>query len=312
MRSDAAHCHEGFFHESAFYGSDDEFLALAVPFLEDGLRAGEPTLVACTAENAALLRGALGRDESVTFLQGSGQYSRPADAIARYRDIFQTHATAGAEQIRVIGEVPHAPWNWWARYEAAVNQAFAEFPLWGVCPYDTRTTPADVLADVVRTHPHIATVSGRHANPGFRPGFPASPPCPDVLQRGPALVELINASPAAVRRAVSMAIGATRLSEDAAHDIVYAASELVTNGLNHGEIPVTFRLWADESRVVVTVTDHGPGPADPIAGLMPTAVTESAGLGLWLLHRTCDYVSMNRDEHGFTVQAAIGGPLVTG
>src|SRR5690349_7058792 len=50
----------GFFHETAFYGSDDDFLAHAVPFLEDGLRAGEPSVVACTESNASLLRAALG------------------------------------------------------------------------------------------------------------------------------------------------------------------------------------------------------------------------------------------------------------
>lgn len=316
MRSGAARGHEGFFHESAFYDSDDEFLALVVPFVEGGLRAGEPTLVACSAENTALLQGALGHDRAITFLPAADQYARPVDTIAQYRQILTEHMAAGASQVRAIGDVPHpgagVPWNWWARYEAAANEAYAEFPLWGLCPYDTRTTPADVLADVVRTHPHTATASGHRANPGFRPGFPDGTPLPDVLQRGPALVELVNASPAAVRRAVGVAIGATRLNGTAAHDVVYAASELVTNGLNHGVTPVAFRLWADESRVVVTVTDQGTGPADPCAGLMPTTVTDSAGLGLWLLHRTCDYVSMGHDSHGFTVRAVVGGPLITG
>ncbi|GAB2809074.1 sensor histidine kinase [Lentzea nigeriaca] len=302
----------GFYHETAFYDSDDDFLAIAVPFVEGGLRAGQPTLIACAEKNTTLLRDALGDDGAVTYLPGADQYARPADAIASYRDIFGGLAQGGATEIRTVGDVPHpgfgVPWDWWGRYEHAVNQAFAEFPLWGLCPYDTRITPADVLADVARTHEYVATTAGDHLpNPDFGNGPPLSRPVPDVLEQGPPLVFLVDPTPAAVREAVNASISGIRLSEDDAHDVVYAASEIVTNGLSHGVGPVRFRLWADGSRVVVTATDQGSGPADPMAGLMPTTATRSAGLGLWILHRTCDYVSMGRDEDGFTVRVSVGG-----
>ncbi|SMC54933.1 sensor histidine kinase [Lentzea albidocapillata] len=301
----------GFFHETAFYGTDDDFLAHAVPFLEDGLRAGEPSVVACSEQNTELLRGTLGRT-GVIFRPGTGQYSRPSEAIANYLDLFREYTAGGAQQMRVIGQVPHpgtgARWDWWARYEAAVNQAYAEFPVWGLCPYDTRTTPADVLADVVSTHPNIATAPGTHeANPGYRAGLASSPPLPDVLEEGVPLVELVDPAAGTVREAVGNAIDGMDLDEEAAHDAVYAASEIVTNGLTHGVAPVRFRLWADGARVVLAVTDHGPGPSDPTAGLVPTTETRSAGLGLWILHRTCDYVSMGRDADGFTVRVSVGG-----
>ncbi|MET9229169.1 sensor histidine kinase [Lentzea sp. NPDC003310] len=301
----------GFFHETAFYGTDDDFLAHAVPFLEDGLRAGEPSVVACTEYNTALLRGALGRS-TVLYRPGADQYSRPCDAIATYRDLFREHTDDGARQMRVVGDVPHpgtgASWDWWARYEAAVNQAYAEFPVWGLCPYDTRTTPAEVLADVVRTHPNIAAAPGTHeVNPGYREGLAGSPQLPDELEEKPPLVDLVAPTASAVREAVGAAISGLELSEDAAHDAVYAASEVVTNGLTHGVAPVRFRLWAHGSRVVVAVSDRGPGPTDPLAGLVPTTETRSAGLGLWILHRTCDYVSMGRDADGFTVRVSVGG-----
>ncbi|MFI6095830.1 anti-sigma factor RsbA family regulatory protein [Lentzea sp. NPDC051213] len=302
----------GFQHEAAFYGSDDDFLAYVVPFVEGGLRAGEPTLVACTAQNTALLRGALSRTDAVMYLPGSDQYARPADAITQYRDLFHEHTAAGTRQMRVVGQVPHpgtgSPWDWWARYEAAANRAFAEFPAWALCPYDIRTTPADVLTDVVRTHPHIASTVGTHdANPAFHEGVLSTTPTPDLLEQGPALIELVDPTAGAVRAAVNAAISTTRLTEDSAHDVIYAASEIVTNGLTHGVAPVRFRLWADETRVVVSVTDRGSGPSDPLAGLMPTTETRSAGLGLWVLHRTCDYVSMARDDEGFTIRVSVGG-----
>lgn len=302
----------GFHHETAFYDSDDDFLAIAVPFVEGGLREGQPTLVACAQKNTALLRDALGRDDAVTYLQGADQYARPADAIASYRDIYGKHAQQGATRIRTVGDVPHpgfgVPWDWWGRYENAANQAFAEFPLWGLCPYDTRITPPEVLADVETVHEYIATASGEHLpNPGFGTADRLSKPVPDALERGAPLVSLVDPTPAAVREAVGAAISGVRLTEDNSHDVVYAASEIVTNGLSHGAAPVRFRLWADDSRVVVTATDQGSGPSDPMAGLMPTTATRSAGLGLWILHRTCDYVSMGCDEDGFTVRVSVGG-----
>ena len=47
MRSGAAAGHPGYFHETAFYGSDDEFVDIVAPFVRDGIAAGEPTVVAC-------------------------------------------------------------------------------------------------------------------------------------------------------------------------------------------------------------------------------------------------------------------------
>ncbi|WP_218134007.1 sensor histidine kinase [Lentzea fradiae] len=300
----------GFFHETAFYGSDDDFLALVVPFLEDGLRAGEAVVAACAERNTGLLRGALGRD--ITYLPGADQYSRPSESIATYRALFAEGTEGGARGMRVVGDVPHpgmgASWDWWARYEAAVNRAYAEFPVWGLCPYDTRTTPAEVLDDVVRTHPNIAAAPGRHeANPGFREGPARARQVADPLEQGPPLVDLVDVTARAARDAVSAAVAGTALSEDGVLDVVYAASEMVSNGLTHGVAPVRFRVWADSSRVVVAVTDQGPGPADPVVGLMPTTDTRTAGLGLWILHRTCDYVSMGRDADGFTVRASVAG-----
>jgi anti-sigma regulatory factor (Ser/Thr protein kinase) len=322
MRSGAARGHEGYFHETAFYGSDEEFVSLVAPFVLEGVAAGEPTLVACGEINEKLLRGALGHAAAgITYVPADDQYARPTSAIKRYREVFADLTASGARQIRVIGDVPHpgvgVPWDSWARYEAVVNHAFEDFPLWGLCPYDTRTTPAAVLADVARTHPRITTADGHHlVNTRFlepsgflttRPGPP-----PDVLEARSPLVELLNPEPVEVRRVVREAVAGTTLTEDEAEDLVFAASEAVTNGLSHGRPPVRFRLWADRRHVVLTVTDQGSGPTDPSVGLLPTTRTATAGLGLWLTYQTCSYVTLARDDEGFTVRVVAGPPLLAG
>lgn len=166
MRSGAAAGHRGYFHEAAFYGSDDEFLAIVLPFLAGGIEAGEPTAVALDERKAELIRAAMGDTASISFLEEPARDARPTRFIREYRELAAAHVAEGARQVRIVGELPlpgmSLSWEWWARYEAAINHAFDEFPLWGVCSYDTRLAPAEVLADVARTHPHVATADGQH------------------------------------------------------------------------------------------------------------------------------------------------------
>jgi len=155
MPSGAPTDRPGYLHEAVLYDSDEEFLGVVVPFLQEGVAAGEPCLVALRASTTSLVREAVADTTGLTFLDD--RYDRPASVIRSNRDLFAAHVADGASLIRVASEVPHpgvgAPWDGWARYEAAINRAYAEFPLWGLCAYDTRITPGSVLDDVARTHP---------------------------------------------------------------------------------------------------------------------------------------------------------------
>ncbi|MEV8440371.1 sensor histidine kinase [Actinosynnema sp. NPDC051121] len=309
MRTGAANGHVGYFHETAFYGSDDDYRSVVVPFVDEGVSACEPVLVACRAENERLIRDAVADPSGVVFLPGGDQYDRPTEAILGYRKLFAEYA--GAAQIRVLGDVPHpgvgVAWDWWSRYEAAVNEVFAEYPLWGLCPYDLRTTPARVLADVFRTHPRVAGTDGSHLpNPRYRSAWALPSAVPTAFEAGRPLVELTDPTPAEARRAVTTACSGVRLTRDEVDDIVYAASEAVTNAHAHGRPPVRLRAWAGPSHVQVAVTDRGDGPSSPLAGLVPTDRSATAGVGLWLTHRTCRDVTMSRDAEGYTIRLTAG------
>ncbi|WP_433277543.1 anti-sigma factor RsbA family regulatory protein [Pseudonocardia xinjiangensis] len=313
MRTGAPAGHQGYFHEAAFYNTDEEFLAIAIPFLEQGVAAGEPAVVGVGGGTAELLRAALTGIPGVVFLDDrEGRRTRPANTIATNRQFLADRLTDGAQQIRVLGEVPHpglgAPWDWWARYEATINHAFAPFPAWGLCPYDTRLISDDVAADVVRTHPHLATVDGRHVpNPRYQEpaDFLAQRPAGDVdplEATTPPVVDLLDPTPAAARNAARAVGDATVLDEIEVDDTVLAVSEAVTNALAHGRPPVRLRLWSAPERVVASISDAGPGPSDPFAGLLPTRGTTSAGLGLWMIHRVCTHVTMGTTDRGFTIR----------
>lgn len=318
MRTGAACGHRGYYHETAFYRSDDELRAIVVPFALDGLAAGEPTVLAFGPHNTDVVGRALGDRPGLTVLIADLQYARPAVTIRTYRELFATLVAEGATQIRVVGDVPHpgtgASWDAWVRYEAIVNEAFDEFPIWGLCPYDLRVTPDDVIADVVRTHPHIATVDGgHHRNDRFEEphGFLRSRPQPgtDPVELTPADETLVDPSPTAVRRAAQAAARSAGLATDDAEGLVLSLSELAANAARHGRPPVTARLWGAPGRVTATITDTGPGPADPAVGLLPTrGELGLGGRGLWIAHQLCRDVALRRDDDGFTVRLTAGAP----
>jgi anti-sigma regulatory factor (Ser/Thr protein kinase) len=312
MRSGAAAGHSGFFHQTAFYGSDDEFVAVVVPYVLEGSDAGDQVIAAFAPTNQDLLRRALPRTANVTFIDGGAHYARPATAIRDYRRMIADFVAAGAAQVRVTGDVPHpgmgVPWDWWARYEAAVNVVFANLPMWGLCPYDTRTTPPEVLTHVRRMHPHIATHGGDVANPDFTlDAVPVRAWSDPIEQTAPVLV-LVDPLPSTARAAVTVAGRLTGLSDDDTSGLTLAISEVLSNGIVHGRGPTRMRMWTAPDRIVVTVTDQGAGPADPNIGLTPL-IPASAGLGgqgLWLAHQLCSYMTMQHDAMGFTVRMVAG------
>jgi anti-sigma regulatory factor (Ser/Thr protein kinase) len=322
MRTGPAAGRAGYFHEAVYYGAEEELLAVVVPFLRGGLAADEPTVVTLGERNAQLVRAALPPAEAaaVIFHPGGDMYAKPASAIRSYRTLLAAHTAAGAHQIRIIGELP-APelgvtWDWWARYESAINHAYDEFPLWSMCAYDTRTTPAGVLADVARTHPHVAVPDGRHVpcDDYVEPTRflrRAAPVAPDPLQRTAPAVELAEPSPADARVVVARLNETAEgeiLPTDKLADLQIAVTETVTNSLRHGKSPIVVRCWAGPDRLVVTVTDQGEGPEDPFAGLQAAAHAPLGGLGLWLTHQLCDHVALQRDGDGFTVRMISGNP----
>jgi anti-sigma regulatory factor (Ser/Thr protein kinase) len=214
-----------------------------------------------------------------------------------------------------VGEVPHpgtgVPWEAWRRYEAVANHAFRDYPMWGLCPYDTRITPTDVLADAVRTHPFVATADGHHhLNDGYEEpdvllGRSPVPP-PDVLEARPPAVTLIGPTAAEARHVVADLALRSFLGAEDIENLVVGVSETVANAVLYGRPPVQVKMWAVPDRLLVTVTDQGPGPQDPFVGLLPGRSSEAGfgGLGLWITHQLCDQVTLVREADRFTVRLA--------
>lgn len=309
MRSGAATGHTGYFHEAALYESDAELLEIVVPFLLDGIAAGEPTMVALDARNSAIIAGADADLSDVAFMPASELYRRPAATIRAFRELFQDSVDEGASQIRAVGDVPHpgvgTAWDDWGRYEAAINHAFDDLPVWGLCTYDTRITPPEVLADVARTHPHLAFPGGTHQrntqfeDPATFARGQASfvPPTPPTT---PAVV-LVDPSPPAARAAVDELCATLSLTVLQRDDLRLAVTEAVANAHHHGHEPVQLTAWADQEHLTVTVRDAGTGPVDPFVGLLGPQMSSPSGRGLWIMHQLSVEVTMHFERDAFTI-----------
>jgi anti-sigma regulatory factor (Ser/Thr protein kinase) len=317
MRSGAAVDHAGFFHDSAFYGSDEEFYKYFVPFLLGGVEAEEPTFVLLEPKKAELLRDAVGKTKGTKYLPFADLYERPVTTIKLFREVVASEVAKGVEQIRFIGEVPHpgmgAAWDWWGQYESVCNHTFADLPMWAMCAYDTRTTSASIVDEAVRSHPFIATTDGRHER-NLRYDDPATflrnrtSAYVDPLESTPPAIDLIDPTLVAARNAAVDVATRCELDRSAVEALALAVTEVVANAQVHGEKPVHLRLWGNSERAVAAVTDQGQGVRDPTAGFLSVATDAARGRGLWIANQLCSQVALEYGQTGFTVRLVVGRP----
>jgi anti-sigma regulatory factor (Ser/Thr protein kinase) len=305
----------GYFHQLLLHDGEDELLDALVTFVEDGLAAQEPVLVVLHPRSIEAARARLGEPAGLVFQERPAS-ARPARLI---RDLVATtneHLAAGATGVRIIGQVPYtgadaAAWEPWCRYEAALNHACGELPLWGVCAYDRPRMPDEVLIDLHRTHPYLRTrdadcVDNDRYIDAARFLRTRPPPPATQLEAAEPFRRLWHPLPADVRRAILAAADDTSVPSATVDALVLAVSEAVTNAHEHGQAPIAARVWRDGPRLVVTVADGGDGPDDPFVGLLPRgrgyggAGAAASGAGLWLAHQLVD-VTHRTDEDGHTV-----------
>jgi transcriptional regulator with XRE-family HTH domain len=161
-------------HRILTYGSDDEFSAVASPFLAEGADRSHSLLAVATKPKIGLLRDSLGDGaEYVEFADWADWYVSPRTALSRYREFLVQQRESGVSWIRVVAEAgwagnTDAEIATWTRYESLVNLAFASAPATFICTYDERSFSEGVLADARRTHPNTADGAAVTTSPSYR------------------------------------------------------------------------------------------------------------------------------------------------
>ncbi len=304
-----------FVHQAAIYGSHEELCRIAVPFLLEGLANGEATFAILDAVSSESLGAVIGQPVGLTYLAAEDQYRRPATTIRRYLELLCA-ARERDESVRLVAQVPHpgtgSAWDWWGRYEAAVNAIFKDFSLRAICAYDRRSTPEAVLDEVHRTHPFLTDAQGTKQCASYEPLEVflqrRSSAYVDTFEMQPPMIDICDPTLADARATVTDLADGAGFDAVRARDFVLATSEIVANAAAHGKGAVRLQAWAAPDRLFVSVSDEGNGLEDELVGLIPVDASSKRGRGLWIAHQCCDHVAMGPGPDGFTIKLVAGEP----
>jgi anti-sigma regulatory factor (Ser/Thr protein kinase) len=303
-------------HGAAVFGSDAELLAVAVPYLEDGLSAGDLTVLSCSAETTELIRRELG-PAALGLESDPGlvlQDTRPPDVFTHLRQYAHRATQGGTSRLRVFSEVPATDDPLQAReeirVEAAANHVMSELPVTGLCVYDSRRLPASLVDSASDTHPLL--VSGAAWTPNSAFSDPAvyirGLPSPRASEENLQPVVAIDDAPTLpdLRHLLIGALPGLVHDDEQLEDLRLGVSEVAANAFRHGKRPVSARLWCDGAELVCEITDSGTTFDNPLAGFVPAHGFDlgRGGMGLWLARKLFDHVDLCPGPGGFTVRLA--------
>jgi hypothetical protein len=293
----------GFAHQGCLYGSDAEFLAMAVPFVHDGLARGEPVLVATTSANLELLHEAMGSAaDDVDYAESAYFGRRPpqrATAIHRYW-------TKHGGKVRIIAEPmwtgrSRREVDAWQRMEAGFNVVLADTDIRLICPYDTRIVAPAIVEDARRTHPEFVAGNVVELSTEFMP--PADFARAHIITGAvdvAADVFQFDGDLAAVRRYVLDKATPLLRDEDAVATFGIAVGESITYLLQHGVTRASVWVRPVVGRVVCTMHSDQPLAVHPFVGFRH-------GDGLWLTNQICEWLDVSSGDGGCTVELALPG-----
>ena len=156
-------------HYPVFYNSDEGRLRLAIPFLADGLRLGQPCFLSVFGElreaYLAALRKVEGldvdraiRDGRLTLVDVIGVDVE--DAVAFWERSFWRVLASGPTIIRIVGDMDSerhafASQSEMLRYEVAYSAIAKRYPAVALCNYDVRVFESETIFQAIKAHPDM-------------------------------------------------------------------------------------------------------------------------------------------------------------
>jgi anti-sigma regulatory factor (Ser/Thr protein kinase) len=302
-------------HAAAVVASESELLAVAVPFVEEGLRAADLVVLNCPPDTASLLYRELGERgaavESDRRLSMLG--SRAPDALTVAGRYLERATASGSGRLRVLSEIDFgrdpADWREGQRFESVFNRLMGQAAMDVVCMYDRRRLDPSVVASAAATHPLVVDGSrGWVANADFQdPGayIPSLPLPREPVEDGePAFAVDDARTLAGLRHQLGAVLASLVPDREQQEDLHLAVSEIAANAFRHGVRPVSARVWGGGDRVVCVISDRGTSYSDPFSGFAPAHGLDLSrgGMGLWLARKLWDHVDVLPGEAGLSVR----------
>lgn len=295
-------------HEALLWHDPDDFLTWTVPFLCDGISAGEAVMVAVTEQRASWLRDALGdAAASVLFVDMAKLGRNPGRILPAWRKFLDEHASQGAAA-RGIGEPIWSGRRSEEILECQLNEALLNIavepdtPFWLLCPYDTAELDDAVIEQVHRSHPVVVAdqqYRGSHLYGGrdlvetvWSSELPEIEGDSWQLSFGRQDLHEVSAFVAARAYAV-------QLDPNRAAELAVVLQQLAAGSLHRGAPGGTVRVWARDDALVCEVHDGG-SAADPLIGREPSPRDQRHAF--WTANELCDLVQVRSNASGTTVR----------
>jgi anti-sigma regulatory factor (Ser/Thr protein kinase) len=287
----------GYRHAATFYEDAHEFVGQLAPFVRAGVARDEPTLVVLPAAKIDALRAELnGEAAKVRFEDVTAIGANPAWIIPAWEEFLEAHS---GRRTRGIGE-PIFPGRSadelteCQHHERLLNGALAESQLYLLCPYDTQSMPAEVIAEARHSHPLLYSAGRNRRSAGYDPAEAArgmlDEPLPEPEAEPETMVFDLDTLPR-VRRFVRATAEASGLDEERAHQLLTAVGELAANSVRHGGGRGDLRTWRTDDRLFYEVRDRG-HIDDPLVDRRRPRADRVGGWGRWMANHSCDHVQL--------------------
>ena len=156
-------------HLAPIYSTDLGSLRLSVPFLAEGLKAGQPCFLEASGAVLERYAKALTKEHGIDFAAAeqsgqlvtlSGPGADASHAIRYWERILAKTLDRGPTLLRVVGEMACARQTFASEaemmaYEEAYDLMIRRFPAVTLCQYDAREFKGEIVLRVLKAHPDM-------------------------------------------------------------------------------------------------------------------------------------------------------------
>lgn len=295
-------------HEAFLWRSRSDYVSVLVPFIRDGIEAGEAVMIALLPEHVAWIAAELGPLPAQVQLVDMAELGHnPARIMPAWLQFLDT-SCGRRRPARGIGEP-----IWAGRsaeeirecqlHEALLNLAVdPDLPFWLVCPYDAEHLDAEVLAEAGRSHPALITATSYEGSGSYRGHEHARALFTADLPTPPEEAVEVRVTPANVSDAaalVTLHAASGDLWSDKVVRLTDAVRGLADASLRRGAPSVEVRLWEEPSAVVCQVFDPTTIEDFLVGRRWPTVSEHDS---FWFANQVCDLVQVRSGARGTTVR----------
>jgi transcriptional repressor of dcmA and dcmR len=159
-------------HLATLYDSDAGRVRITVPFLADGLRAGQPCFLVASGDVLDAYLEALRKEPGVDieaalragqFVVAAGPGPNVDSAVSFWEQSCWRAVGGGPTVLRITGEMACARQGFpsheeMMRFEVAFNVLAARFPMVVLCQYDVREFDGQTIYQALKAHPDLYSV----------------------------------------------------------------------------------------------------------------------------------------------------------